>query len=512
MKRYSLLFICLLAALQACSSIDEGSTIISGKVTDARTGKAISGVQVSDGVEIVTTDARGRYSFSSDNSVARNVFVIMPSEYDFTVNEWGGWADYQPIDTSSVRQKADFKLTPRDKASERCRFLLLGDPQQMSSRPHSGVSWKYVCDAIREYRRGVEGPLYVVSLGDMVTNEIEEEGKAEAYLEVQKTYGLCTFCTPGNHDHIQKAPTYYDSVEGFSKWFGPYNYSFNVGGTHFIFLDSCAWRETPDVKLTEGLNEQAISFLEKDLTFVDKDTPVLIFTHCPMTKKHGGRFADDQLNFERFIKALEGREVNCWYGHIHFNTNYSYTPEELDGHAPGVKSLDSHIVTRCGGCWACSGEVSRDGSPRGFVELDIEGKDQHWQFHSIDANYDSVMNVCVPGQFRGENLPEIKEDALYCNVYMWDNLWSTPEIWIDGIKAADMTKSVSDSYDATIDPLYAHFYNIWKKEGRMVPRDEPARVYDNCHLFEYLPANGVRDVEIRVTDRWGGSWSKEVRW
>ena len=146
MKRINfLLSFFIAAALQSCSGGIPGYTLVSGKVTDASTGKAISGVQVSDGIQIVSTDKRGRYSLQSDCSAARNVFVIMPSEYDFSVNEWGGWADYRAIDTTAVKQTVDFKLTPRDDVDGKVRFLLLGDPQQMSSRPHSGLSWKYVC-------------------------------------------------------------------------------------------------------------------------------------------------------------------------------------------------------------------------------------------------------------------------------------------------------------------------------------------------------------------------------
>lgn len=496
-------------------SVKEGdgktTTAVYGQVTDASTGESLPGVLVSDGVQIVKTDEKGWYVLTADLGVAKNVFVIMPAKYDFTANKYGGWSNFHSISKGLKKQEYDFKLTPRSSNTDKARFLLLGDPQQMSSRAHSGESWKYVCNAIKAYRSGVDVPLYQISLGDMVTNEIEVSGKAEAYLDVQKTAGVTTFSVPGNHDHVQKASTYYDSVSEFAKWFGPYNYAFNIAGVHFVFLDSCAWCEGSST-YGEFLNDEAINFLEKDLSFVDKDTPVHIFTHCPLTKKHGGTIPTPDRNHSRFLAALSGRDVNMWYGHIHFAVNYSYTATEISSRASGLKSLESHIVARCGGCWSCSGEVCRDGSPRGFVELDINGKEAHWQFHSIDSNYDSTMNTYVPGQFDGEGLTGVKTNALYCNVYQWDNLWSTPEVWINGTKAATMTKSRNGSYDASYDPMYSHFYPIWKNQGKMAQRDEPAAAYDNSHLFEYIPASGVGSVEIRVTDRWGKQYSKQVKW
>lgn len=484
---------------------------IYGKVTDASSGKGIAGVCVSDGVQIAVTNDKGQYCLVPDISLAKNVFVIMPSGYEFSFNSYGGWADYRPIDSSASRkQLVNFPLTARKDATK-CRLLLLGDPQQMSSRPHSGESWKYVCNAISKYRGGVSVPLYQISLGDMVTNEIEVKGKAEAYLDVQKTSGVGSFSVPGNHDHVQSASTYAESVAGFNKWFGPYNYAFNVAGVHCIFLDSCAWCEGGDSKYGEFFNEEAINFLEKDLALVSKDIPVLIFTHCPQTKKHGGMISTPK-NSDRLFAALSGRNVDMWYGHIHFGVNYSYTASELNRYAPGVKSLNSHLVSRCGGCWACSGEVCRDGAPRGFVELDIDNGKMHWQFHSIDDNYPQTMNTQVPGQFKGENLTGIKDGVLYCNVYMWDNLWSTPEIWVGGKKVATMAKCLYGSYDASYDPLYSHFYPIWKNAGKMKQRDEPAKEYDNSHLFEYAPGKDVKSVQIRVTDRWGETFTRDVKW
>lgn len=497
----------------ACSVLAAGKTVtISGKVTDARTGKGIAGVPVCDGTRIVLTGRGGKYKLATSTTTCHNVFVITPAQYEFNFGKYGGWADFVALDTTCRKQTANFVLQPRTGDVSKCRLLVLGDPQQMSSRPHSIASWTYVSNALADYKSSWTGaPLYAVSLGDMVTNEIEVPGKAEAYLEKQAKSGIGFFCVPGNHDHVQKAPTYYKSVEEFCRWFGPYNYAFNVGGVHCIFLDTCAWRETPDSKFEEGFNAEALAFLREDLALVDISTPVMIFTHCPVTKTYGGKIKD-ALGLAQALKLLEGRNVEMWYGHIHFNANWSYTPEELAQYATGLKSLGSHLVARCGGNWACSGEITRDGAPRGFVELDIAGSDIHWQYHSIDPNYADDMMLMAPGTFAADSLEGLDNSALYCNVYMWDNSWGTPEVWIDGKCAGTMTRLTSGKYDAYFDPMYAHFYPQWQAAGLTKAREEPAKSYDNSHLFEFVPEAGVRAAEVRVRDKWGEMHSSAVNW
>ena len=121
------------------------------------------------------------------------------------------------------------------------------------------------------------------------------------------------------------------------------------------------------------------------------------------------------------------------------------------------------------------------------------------------------MYLIEPGRFVGENLPHIEDDVVYCNIYLWDNLWGKPEVWMDGKKVADMTKAKA-STDANNDPMYAHFYNIWKAEGKMEQRDDPSGVNENMHLFKYKPEAGVKSVEIKVKDRWGEEHTDSIKW
>ena len=481
---------------------------IKGRVTDSKTGKAISGVVVSDGIQCVKTDSDGLFYMNSDLSKIRTVFPVVPAEYEIPFSAKTLFNGYKPVANGIKAITCEFNLTPRSKAADNYTMLFLGDPQVMSSRPHSGESWKYVTSKLKEYKSGVSGDLYQVLLGDMVTNEIEVEGMAESFIGTLSTSQINTFTVAGNHDHIQSATNYYDSVTGYTKHFGPYNFAVNIGKIHYIFFDSVNWGNK---EYDECVTEEAWQFMKSDLAFVPQDTPVMICTHCPLTRKHGGLYpSTSKQHYSDMMSALKGRKVIFWYGHIHFNSFWSYSASEISSKAAGLESLDSHVVGRCGGNWACSGEIGRDGSPRGVVVMDVKGKDVQWKYKSIDEKYPDDFNVILPGDLKGESL--VDDSAIYCNVYMWDGKWGTPELWVNGSKTGTFTHCTTSSYQAVADPLYAHWYPIWKSQKITGFRDEPPMEYDNSHLFKIVPPSGVKSAEIRVTDRWGKTIKREISW
>lgn len=466
-------------------------TILSGRVTDANSGRPVKGAVVSDGGICVQTDRNGEYRIESDS--ARTVFVVIPSGYKVPFDERGMYSGFHRVDTSSPENRCDFRLEPCSGKTDSYTMLVLGDPQVMSSRPHSGESWEWVTKELDEYRKSVDGDLYQILLGDMVVNEIEVAGRAEAFIGTLSKSHINTLCVPGNHDHIYHEKDYRVATSKYVEYFGPYNYALNIGKVHYVFID------TPSSEA--GIIDESFRFLEEDLKFVPKDVPVVICTHCPMTRSYGGRYPSADLpNYRKTMEVLRGRRVCFWYGHIHFNSFWSYSRGELKEWAPGVRSLESNVVGRCGGSWACSGEIGRDGSPRGIVEMKVRGKRLSWRYRSLDANYPDDFNIILPGTFRGEGVAD--DDALYCNVYAWDEKWGLPELWKDGRKIGTMERCTG-KYRSVADPLYSHWYPIWKAMGVKGFRDEFPREYDNSHLFKFSHSGGLEGAEIRIRDRWG---------
>lgn len=509
MNKKSLLILAATLALCSCSA-GNGEITVKGRVRDAETGKGIGGVIVSDGVRCAQTGASGRYILTTDRIYNRTVFVVNPEDYEPSFNEGSCFSGWMPVDTNLSVNRCDFSLKKAEKPDE-CKLLIMGDPQVMSPRPHSLTAWEWVTDRLKEYADTSSGRLYAIYLGDMVVNEIEVEGKAEWYLERIAKTGIGAFHVPGNHDHIQKAKDYAEAIPAYAKHFGPYNYAVNFGKVHCIFIDTMQnWKGEHGNRYDEGLSDEAMQFITEDLSHVEADRPVMICTHCPITKEYGGRIPEKAINYDRLISALEGRDAYFWYGHIHFNTFYSYTDEELASFAPGVRSLSSATVGRVGGSWACSGEIGRDGCPRGMVEVKVDGTQLNWRFRSLDSNYPDDMKLIAPGTF--EPTEGVEPGALLCNVYAWDNLWTLPELWIDGKKAGEFRHCTCVCYDSVADPEYAYWFPKWKALGIQGFRNEIPKPYDNSHLFSIVPPKGSHNAEVRVSDRWGRTYSRTINY
>ena len=103
MKRLTIISIIAAVTLCACSS--DPATVV-GRVSCE--GKGLKGVVISDGIEVVTTDWRGRYRMNSQTANGY-VFVSIPSGYEVATEgllpKHYGRIGANDIDT------ADFELT-----------------------------------------------------------------------------------------------------------------------------------------------------------------------------------------------------------------------------------------------------------------------------------------------------------------------------------------------------------------------------------------------------------------
>ncbi len=120
-----------------------------------------------------------------------------------------------------------------------------------------------------------------------------------AGLNVKQVYYI-----PGEHDASL------DHGEAFREFFGPTHYSFDHKGVHFIVLDNVS-----DPRATLG--EEQLQWLADDLAKLNRDAPIVIFTHRPLfdlapswdwTTGDGSKAIDLLMPFEY---------VTVFYGHIH---------------------------------------------------------------------------------------------------------------------------------------------------------------------------------------------------
>jgi Icc protein len=135
----------------------------------------------------------------------------------------------------------------------------------------------------------------------------------------------------GEHDY------YLDLGEYWEKLFGPQYYSFDHKGVHFVVLNSILTYDdwtyerwpTAEQRMVEmaGLDnpngspfmvgDKQRKWLKKDLAAVNKDTPIVVFSHSPLQKIYKGWnfWTEDAEQVQSLLKPF--RKVTVLYGHVH---------------------------------------------------------------------------------------------------------------------------------------------------------------------------------------------------
>ncbi len=135
----------------------------------------------------------------------------------------------------------------------------------------------------------------------------------------------------GEHDY------YLDLGKYWSELFGPHYYSWDHKGVHFVTLNSILTYDewtyerwpTDEQRMLEmaGLDnpngspfmvgEEQRAWLSKDLEKVNKDTPVVVFSHSPIQKIYKGWnfWTEDAEEVQALLRPFHN--VTVVYGHVH---------------------------------------------------------------------------------------------------------------------------------------------------------------------------------------------------
>lgn len=200
MKRH---FLYILAALVIVTGGCARTGNIRGKVTID--GKPLAGVQVSDGVNIVLTDSKGRYYIDSKKADSV-VFITTPSDA-VAVSEDGLRPGFWARLTKSPDEveRHDFELLTENQ--ERYSVLFLAD-LHLSNDPDKDDLRRFrerVVPFIRKKAAESDGPVYMMNLGDLSHDIFWYEfdfDVDDAYKVIaEQKLPLKMYSVPGNHDH-----------------------------------------------------------------------------------------------------------------------------------------------------------------------------------------------------------------------------------------------------------------------------------------------------------------------
>ncbi|MDE6120369.1 MAG: hypothetical protein K2F63_01115, partial [Muribaculaceae bacterium] len=196
------------------SAASATAAVVSGSVTDTD-GRPLAGVPVSDGFEIVLTDAVGRYSLATDKA-AGLVFISSPSGYvpsASNVNLPQFWRLVtSPADEDET---ADFVLERAD--DSRFAFIALAD-NQISNRHGEVTCFNTTTvpdiNASLDSLRAEGFDPFLIALGDQAHDcywKSNRYGLQEAYSDLRKLKAPL-YSVMGNHDNDNTAMNDFDAA------------------------------------------------------------------------------------------------------------------------------------------------------------------------------------------------------------------------------------------------------------------------------------------------------------
>lgn len=313
-------------------------------------------------------------------------------------------------------------------------------------------------------------------LGD-VTHEIGYEGYRNSLRGIG--FSVPMFAVPGNHDKELKLSGA-AATQRYRDTFGPLYYSFNRGKAHFLMLDNVG--VTGDGNYSREISAEELAWVEKDLSYVEKGTPLIVCGHIPFTRKKS-----DKKTYKPLLDLLEGYNTVLMSGHLHRSMaldRYSATVEE-------------RLHTSLGGDkWR--GPVARDGTPRGYYVYHFSGTDLTWKFKPVGKDPDkNLFRMYDPEWNEYMDLDPVENvTTVVVDVWDWDENWKVT--WsLDNVAQGDVPR-----YEEAYDPLAAYNYNSLDGES--------VRAVKSGHIFHCdVPLSGG-EVEVVVTDRFGRTMKKSM--
>ena len=507
--------------------IEEGTTVC-GYVTCE--GEGVPDVVVSDGVEVVVTDENGFYQMASEKKWGY-VFISVPSGYEVPSDGILPQFHRYLKAESGVIEKADFTLTAVP-SQDKFKVLMLGD-MHLADRTGDLAQFSDFTAEINEYVSSRSGEnIYAITLGDMTwdTYWYSNNYYFKNYLATMKSVGnLQVFHTMGNHDNDYKTYSDFDAAFQYVRDIAPTYYSFNIGKVHFIVLDDIDCDDydgTKSRKYVKQISNEQLEWLRKDLSHVDKSTPLIVTMHAQVFYPSGTGFKidHDQANTTELFNILDGYQVHFVTGHTHMTFNV--VPEES---ITGGRNFFEHNSGSICASWWWSGyltdgvHISLDGTPGGYAIWDIDGIDMKWiykatgfsedyQFRSYDLNnvkfsYDDV--TLAPEGVKKEFEKYIKaypgqsDNVVLINIWNWNPDW-TLEVTDEAGKKLEYKEVWA------YDPLHIEALTV-KRFNDAALKEAPNFITEDFpHFFEVKADGPNTDLTITVRDEFGHTWVENM--
>lgn len=293
----------------------------------------VPGVVVSDQVQVVRTDAEGR--FALDARGYGLVFVSPPDGYLVRGPSW------RPADGAPMA----FGLATVPRVSS-FTFVHASDLHISAESVPRVRRLRQMVDSLR--------PAFVLVTGDLVRDALRvPEAEARGYYELLEAelalFPVPVFTVPGNHEKFgiernqsrvpADHPLYGNRM--YRHYRGPNYFSFTYGGVHFLGLDTVDYA---DMWYHGHVDSLQLGWLAADVAALPPDMPVVTFSHIPFIgggEVRGGykeagaapstitidgrtHFRHTVYNHQQVLGPIQGRLAVALQGHIHMREVLRY--------------------------------------------------------------------------------------------------------------------------------------------------------------------------------------------
>ena len=326
--------------------------------------------------------------------------------------------------------------------------MVQADVQATSEKDIAGYR-AYLQD-VQELLRTSDGQsdVFGIDCGDIVGDSPQ---LFPSYIQASSALDIPVYRAIGNHDMTYGGRTFEYSYRSFEVYFGPIYYSFNRGKAHYIVLDNCFYVNR-DYQYIGYIDERTFAWLEQDLRFVAKGSPVFVVVHIPtsLTPKlqWNALLQHETSNASGQYRMLEGYDAHIISGHTHFNLNVCFNDSLMEHNTAAV----------CGIWWKA--DICMDGTPAGYGVYEVD---------------------------------------IIANVWNWDEKWKV-EWYEDGKRMGEMIRFTG--YDPDAEAICSD------KERVQYDWISPVQT---SHLFRATPRSKTSKVEIKVTDRFGNVFSQLLK-
>lgn len=512
---------------------DAGTTVY-GIVSSA--GVGVENVVVSDGAEVTVTNEKGIYQLKSAKKWGY-VFISVPSGYE--VPSVGVLPQFHRAlkNSADVVERADFKLEKVD-GQDSYKIFMLGDMHLANRTGDLGQFAQFTSDLTDYMTRHKGEKMYALTLGDM-TWDLYWYSNSYYFPQYLNTVNsqiknLQIFHTMGNHDNDFQTRSDYDAAVKYVDQICPTYYSFNIGKVHYVVMDDIdcsSYDGSTSRNYVKSLSAEQLDWLAKDLSHVDKTTPVVVAMHAqvfyPTTS--GFKIDNDQVNTLRLFDILDGYTVRFVTGHTHKLFNVTPDAPIVDGH--NFREYNSGSV--CASWWWSGNltpgiHIGTDGTPGGYGIWDVTGTDfqclykstgwpEEYQFRSYDLNnvHFSMADVpLMPSDISASvknaymqyvnAYPQNNDNEVLINIWNWNSDWTLSVV-------DENRKTLPYTEVWAYDPLHIAALSV-KRFNNAGLKSTPSFITDKfTHFFKVKADDADTDLVITVKDEFGNEWTENMQ-